>query len=76
MKDINFIEINKDMKNGLVRLDKETCKQLKTQIASDVEVFRSFRIMDYSLLLVVEQLKYPVIPEELVPMDLERNNRC
>lgn len=57
MMDANFIEIKKDLGEDLVKLSKERNKQIIENIKLDTHFLSKFGVMDYSLLLVVEQLK-------------------
>lgn len=54
LKDQNFIDIIKTQPN-LVALDPETRQNLIFTIRNDVNLFRGFGIMDYSLLLAIEE---------------------
>ena len=56
MKDINFREITKDMKMPLVEMETEEAKRLNETIKADSEFLKKHNIMDYSLLLVIENI--------------------
>ena len=57
LKDLNFQEIKhlyQSKKLDFLRFKKEDINRAKEQIRKDVELFRRFRLMDYSLLFAVE----------------------
>ena len=54
MKDLNFIEINRDHGNALIDLTDSQVNQLNTIISNDSAFLTSEGLMDYSLLLVIE----------------------
>jgi hypothetical protein len=54
LKDLNFLEIQKE--EVLLSLEKARAKQLAHQIESDSQLLRKHGLMDYSLLLILEQV--------------------
>ena len=62
LKDLNFIEINKDLKtNGkpeLTHFSSDNCSSIYNVLKKDSQFFASHGLMDYSLLLTVEQVLY------------------
>ena len=56
MKDINFIEINKDSGFSLIELTFEQNDLLQKIILNDSMFLESLGLMDYSLLLVIEEV--------------------
>lgn len=54
MKDINFKEINNDIK--LLKLTETQCQTINLQIKNDCGFLTKHNLMDYSVLLVVEQV--------------------
>ena len=57
MKDINYLEINKEFNEQLLRLDTKKFIQLKTLIKMDSEFLKNHNLMDYSLLMAIEMVK-------------------
>lgn len=64
MKDQNFKEINKDLNLTLITLTWQQKEHLEEMIELDSEFLREHGLMDYSLLLVVEELGENVDDEE------------
>jgi hypothetical protein len=56
LKCLNFVDINSSKKK-VVRLDIDQIDEIYDLIEADTQFLRRMRIMDYSLLLVVEQVK-------------------
>ena len=57
MKDNNFKEIAKDLAFTLVEIDNNQIMKLSKIIEEDAEFLREHNLMDYSLLLVIEETK-------------------
>jgi hypothetical protein len=58
MKDMNFLEINQDI--NMVKLTKEDYDQVTSHLVSDSLFLCGLGFMDYSLLLVIEEVNAPV----------------
>ena len=56
MKDLNLLEIEQSFDSQLLQVDSSSAHQISFQLEKDVEFLSEFKIMDYSLLLVVESL--------------------
>jgi hypothetical protein len=56
MKDMNFIEINRDIGYSLIDLNVMELDEINEIIESDSEFLSSEGLMDYSLLMVLESL--------------------
>ena len=54
MKDMNFEEINKDLNYSLVNFSNEKKDELRSILEQDSLFLSKYGIMDYSLLLVLE----------------------
>ena len=54
LRDINFTEIIKDV--DLINISDDELSLLKTTVSKDVALLSKYDLMDYSLLLVVENL--------------------
>ena len=52
IKDLNLLRLKK--KENFIRFFKQDAKKIVKQIRKDVKIFMNYRLMDYSLLLVVE----------------------
>lgn len=59
MKDLNLLDINKDMDEKLIRLLPHDKQQLDHMIKRDSEFLMRHGLMDYSLLLVIEKIQAP-----------------
>ena len=57
MKDLNFLEIDKDCGFSLMELTSNQNKLLKKIIINDSMFLESLGLMDYSLLLVIEEVQ-------------------
>ena len=57
MKDINYLEINKEFDGQLMRLNTEQHHLLKGTIEKDALFLKNHSLMDYSLLLAIELVK-------------------
>lgn len=57
MKDLNYMEINRDMNNQLLKLDNKQFEILNWLIRKDSEFLRDHNLMDYSLFLVIEEIQ-------------------
>ena len=57
MKDLNYLMINKEKDNSLLQLSRADYNQLKIIIDMDSEFLMKHNLMDYSLLVVIEQEK-------------------
>ena len=66
LKDLNFLEISKDLDFNLVDLNPIQLAQLKIIISRDSEFLRAHGLMDYSMLMVVETR----LVQEEVPFSL------
>ena len=56
MKDMNFVEINKDSGYRLMELTSEQNTILNKIMINDTLFLESLGLMDYSLLLVIEEV--------------------
>jgi hypothetical protein len=56
LKDVNFLEIQKEKGKKLVRIDDFVNKNLHKIIKIDSEFLKDHNILDYSLLLTIENL--------------------
>ena len=56
MKEKNFLEINRDWGNSLINLKADHAKGLKDIILKDSLFLKNYNLMDYSLLLVIENI--------------------
>ena len=56
LKDVNFLEIQKEEGKKLVRIDDFVNKNLLEIIKIDSEFLKDHNILDYSLLLTIENL--------------------
>ena len=56
LKDLNFIEINRDLGQSLVNLTIQQIDDLNACIKEDCAFLSKHNLMDYSLLLVIETL--------------------
>jgi hypothetical protein len=56
LKDVNFLEIQKEKGKKLVRIDDFVNKNLLEIIKIDSEFLKDHNILDYSLLLTIENL--------------------
>lgn len=61
MKDLNYIEINKDFDNQIMQLSQDQQDLLQSIIKKDSEFLKNHNLMDYSLLLVIEFVPKDVI---------------
>jgi hypothetical protein len=57
MKDLNFLEVNRDNGNALIDLTNYQVDELNHIISNDSKFLTSEGLMDYSLLLVMESSK-------------------
>ena len=57
LKDVNFIELNRDSKRKIVRLDDNIRPQLLEIILQDSQFLERQGIMDYSLLICTEKVE-------------------
>ena len=57
MKDNNFEQIMHDFNHQLIQMDKDLKIKYKKMIAADSMFLRVHKIIDYSLLLVIETAK-------------------
>lgn len=64
MKDINYLEINKEFEGQLMKLDKKQYRLLNWLIKMDSDFLRNHNLMDYSMLLVIESVKIEDQDEE------------
>lgn len=64
MKDINYLEINKEFEGQLMKLDKKQYDSLKWLTKMDSEFLSKHNLMDYSMLLVIESVKIEQMDEE------------
>ena len=64
MKDINYLEINKEFDGQLMRLNAEQHQQLKGIIEKDAQFLKNHGLMDYSLLLAIELVKITSINKQ------------
>lgn len=55
---MNFVEINKDLNHSLISLSSQQLQKIRSMISSDSKFLEKHGLMDYSLLLVIEQLEY------------------
>ena len=55
LKDVNFLQIKREMKGKLIELGKNHRDEIVTVIQKDAEFLMKHNIMDYSLLLTIEQ---------------------
>lgn len=55
LKDLNFIQINKDTNDGLVCLTPQQFKKITLQLMKDSMFLSYNNIMDYSLLLAIKR---------------------
>ena len=60
LKDVNFLEIQKEKGKKLVRIDNFVNKNLLEIIKIDSEFLKDHNILDYSLLLTIENLSESV----------------
>ena len=62
-RDLNFVEMNKDLKGGIINLSDEEIESLNETIKKDSLFLEQHSLMDYSLLLAIEsqrsKLQYP-----------------
>ena len=56
MKDLNFLEIDKSYDFNFFRLDKQVAGLVADQLEKDASFLSRFKIMDYSLMITVENL--------------------
>ena len=56
MKDLNYIEINKDLNDQLMKLSKEQYDDIDWLIKVDSAFLSKHNLMDYSILLVIEEI--------------------
>lgn len=56
LKDLNFLKINKDWDNTLLKLSRDDRDKLLDSVKKDSEFLRKKGLMDYSLLVVIEKL--------------------
>lgn len=56
MKDVNFLQIQKDFNYGLIKFTNEQKELYAKQVLSDSQFLCKHGLMDYSLFLVIEQL--------------------
>tara|TARA_B110000285_G_scaffold221113_1_gene273640 strand:- start:138 stop:428 length:291 start_codon:yes stop_codon:yes gene_type:complete len=54
LKDLNLLQINKDMENSLVDLPYEQFEPLRQMIRQDVDFLKKHGLIDYSLLFAIE----------------------
>lgn len=54
LKDMNFVEIERDIGENLLQLNNATCDMLLRAAQSDSKFLASLGIMDYSLLMAIE----------------------
>ena len=57
LKDLNYLKINKELNNQLLQLSKNDHMLLQEVLASDSKFLMDQKIMDYSLLIVIEKLQ-------------------
>lgn len=57
MKDLNYLMINKEKDNSLLQLSRADYNHLKNIIDLDSQFLMKHNLMDYSLLVVIEQEK-------------------
>ena len=69
MKDSNFTEIQKDYNGMMMSLTEEECENLRQSIELDSLFLRDHGIMDYSLLLIIENIK----PKTKISVNDSRN---
>jgi hypothetical protein len=55
MKDLNFLEISKQMNEKLIEFNQEDRAYLQQILKSDSKFLADHNLMDYSLLLTIEQ---------------------
>lgn len=56
MKDLNLLEINASTENKFIQFNDQSAYFIAFQLQQDAEFVASFGLMDYSLLLVVEDV--------------------
>jgi 1-phosphatidylinositol-4-phosphate 5-kinase len=57
MKDLNYLDINNDLNQSLMKLTKSQFDQLEWLVKLDSVFLKNHQLMDYSLLLVIEKAK-------------------
>ena len=57
MKDNNFLQINHDLHHSLITMEEEMKANYKKMVAADSMFLAVHKIIDYSLLLVIETSK-------------------
>lgn len=57
MKDLNYLEINRDLSGQLMKLSKEQFDELDWLFKVDSQFLRDHNLMDYSVLLVIEEVQ-------------------
>lgn len=68
LKDLNYLEINKDLGGRLMQLNKEQVKDIDSRIKQDAAFLAEHNLMDYSVLLAIEEI------EEDADTEREYNN--
>lgn len=59
LKDLNLQKIKKQnqlINNDFIKFKPDDIEQIKDQIKKDVELFKRFNLMDYSLLFAIEKV--------------------
>lgn len=56
MKDVNFLQIQRDFNQGLIKFTNDQKELYARQVISDSQFLCRHGLMDYSLFLVIEQL--------------------
>lgn len=54
LKDLNFLEISKDLGRSMIHMDPDYIDELNGLILEDSQFLASHNLMDYSLLFVIE----------------------
>jgi hypothetical protein len=57
LKDLNYLEICKDMDSSLMNISKHQFDELENLISNDSQFLKRMKLMDYSLLLTIESVK-------------------
>ena len=56
LKDLNFLEIQADIKENVIHLDEFEKNDIIKQMKSDCALLRKFALMDYSLYIKIENI--------------------
>ena len=69
LKDLNFIEINRDLNQTLVNFPSDRINQYSRVLSEDTKFLKKHNIIDYSMLLVIEFIDEKNLKKESINLN-------